>query len=298
VSYYYGRKRQRPPQLPASPQRAGHYAGLHDESQPFYSGNLTQKQTQGRHRPAQRLERLEMDEIEEGADIDGNGDVWPPQVARSAIRYTTPGQYIKGGSMRYEFHPDQVQRYPNIPQRSSRAAVTEGQRVMQQPPAWGEGEEEEPRTKTPGQYRRRTPPWYVLLAIGAVLALSVWIGGAWVNTWWSGVQNDWTYTHQFRTFSIDAVVGHNHDSAARPSHFIVQNDKRHIIIVELPADDWSKAIIYSAPTLIGDGQEKTPATISFQADPQTGRLAMVLHVEDQTYIFTNNGTKFVTPSGQ
>ena len=139
MSYYYGRKRQHPPQLPASPQRAGHYAGLHDESQPFYSDNLTQKQTHGHHRPAQRLERLEMDEIEEAADIDGNGDVWPPQVARSAIRYTTPGQYIKVGSMRYELHPDQVQRYPNIPQRSSRAAVTEGQRVVQQPPAWGRG---------------------------------------------------------------------------------------------------------------------------------------------------------------
>ena len=68
--------------------------------------------------------------------------------------------------------------------------------------------------------------------------------------------------------------------------------------IELPADDWSKAIIYSAPTLIGDGQEKTPATVSFQADLQTGRMDMVLHVEDQTYIFTNNGTKFVTPQGQ
>jgi hypothetical protein len=294
VSYYYGRKRQRTPQLPASPQRAGHYAGLHDESQPFYSGNLTQKQTRGHHRPVQRLERLDMDEIEEGADIDGNGDEWPPRMATIQYRYDAAPQ---GGSMRYELHPDQVQRYPNIPQRSSRAAITEGQRVVQQPPAWGE-EDEEPRTRLPGKHRRRTPPWYVLPAIGAILALSVWIGGAWINTWWTATQNDWTYTQAFRTFSIDMVVGHNHDSPSHPSHFIVQNDKRHIIIVELPADDWSKAIIYSAPTLIGDGQEKTPATISFQADPQTGRLDMVLHVEDQTYIFTNNGTKFVTPSGQ
>lgn len=72
----------------------------------------------------------------------------------------------------------------------------------------------------------------------------------------------------------------------------------HILIIELPADDWSKAIIYSAPMLIGDGQERTPATISFQADAQTGRLDMLLHVEDQTYLFTNNGQKLVTPQRQ
>jgi hypothetical protein len=146
-------------------------------------------------------------------------------------------------------------------------------------------------------YRRRTPPWYLFLAIGAVIALILWISGAWINKWWTDTQNDWTYTQAFRTFSIDAVVGHNQDSESHPSHFIVQNDKRHIVIIELPADDFSKAVIYSAPTLIGSGQEKTPATISFQANVQTGRLDMVLHVEDQTYLFVNNGTKFITPQG-
>lgn len=294
MSYYYGRKRQRPPQLPASPLRAGHYAGLHDESQPFLSGNLTQKQTHGHHRPVQRLHRMEMDEIEVGADIDGNGDEWPPRMANSVYRYDVAPQ--GGNNMRYELHPDQVQRYPNIPQRSSRTAITEGQRIVRQPrPAYAEDEEEEPRTRPPGTERRRRLPWYALLAIGAVVGLSIWISGAWINTWWTDTQNDWTYTKAFRTFSIDEAVGHNHDSAARPSHFIVQNDHKHIIIIELPADDFSKSIIYSAPTLIGDGQEKTPVTLSFQADPQTGRENMVLLVEDQTYIFTNNGTKFVMP---
>ena len=140
--------------------------------------------------------------------------------------------------------------------------------------------------------------WLVFVGIGAIITLSVWLGAAYINVWWMNTQNDWTYTQAFRTFSIDRAVGHNNDSATHPSHFIVQNDKRHIIIIELPADDFSKSIIYSAPTLIGEGQEKTPATISFVENAQTGRLDIVLHVEDQTYIFTNNGTKFVTPSGQ
>jgi hypothetical protein len=289
MSHYYRQKRERSPETPASPR----YARRHDERQPLYSGNPTQKHTQGHHRPVQRLERLDEDEME--ADIDGNGDEWPPPMATRVYRYDGASQ---GGSMRYEFHPDQVQTYPNIPRRSSRAALTEGQRRVQEPLPAYEADEEEPRTKLPKKYRRHTPPWYVLLATGAVLALTFWIGGAWMNRWWIDTQNDWTYTAQFRTFSIDEAVGHNHDSLSHPSHFIVQNDHKHIIIIELPGDDWSKAIIYSAPTLIGDGQEKTPATISFQADAQTGRLDMVLHVQDTTYVFTNNGTKFITPQGQ
>ncbi len=297
MSYYYRQKRFiPPPKHQASPLRAGHYAGLHDESQPYYSGNLTQKQTKGHHRPVQRLEPLQVgrDEMEDYADIDGNGDEWPPRTPKSVFRYN-PLPY--GGNVQYEFHPDQVQTTAHIPRRSSRATIAEGQRVRQAPQPSDTEEDEQPQTNRP-RYRRRTFPWYVLLAVGAILALTLWIGGAWVNKWWVDTQNDWTYTSQFRTFSIDEVVGHNHDSTAHPSHFIVQNDKRHIIIIELPADDWAKAIIYSAPTLIGDGQERTPGTISFQANLQTGRLDMVLHVEDQTYIFTNNGQKFVTPSGQ
>src|SRR5215469_409096 len=84
MSYYYSRKRERPPQQPASPQRAGYYAGLHDESQPFYSGNLTQKQTRGHHHPVQRLERLQV-EIDE-TEAEGTGRIRHPQ--RSASRQT------------------------------------------------------------------------------------------------------------------------------------------------------------------------------------------------------------------
>ncbi len=290
MSHYYRQKRDRSPETPASPR----YARRHDERQPLYSGNPTQKHTQGHHRPVHRLERLDEDAME--ADIDGNGDEWPPPMATRVYRYDGASQ---GGSMRYEFHPDQVQTYPNIPRRSSRAALTQGQRRVQEPLPEYEEDEEEPRTRRPGTYRSMVRcPWYALLAVGAILALTLWIGGAWINRWWTETQNDWTYTQAFRTFSLNAVVGHNHDSARHPSHFIVQNDNRHIIIVELPANDVSKAIIYSAPTLIGDGQEKTPVTISFQANPQTGRLDLVLHVQDTTYTFPNNGTKFITPQGQ
>ena len=233
-----------------------------------------------RQRPIQQ----EDDELYEDEDLYTR----PP---RSAVRYREEEVYQSGNTSVYA-----GQLFIPKKRRSAQQQLPPAQQYQQE--QYTEGIDEIPE-RPRGYYRRRVHlPWYLLLAIGVVLALTLWISGAWVTTWWTGTQNDWTYTAQFRTFSIDEAVGHNHDSPNHPSHFIVQNDKRHIIIVELPADDWSKAIIYSAPILIGDGQEKTPATISFQANPQTGRLDMVLHVQDQTYIFTNNGTKFVTPQGQ
>jgi len=61
--------------------------------------------------------------------------------------------------------------------------------------------------------------------------------------WWAGVQNDWKFTASFRTFSVDQAVGHDGDSPTHPSHFIVQNDARRIIIIEFPANDASKVAI-------------------------------------------------------
>lgn len=229
---------------------------------------------------------------DDDADIDGNGDIWPPVPPNSIYRYDTT--LSDSRNVRYEFHPDQMQ---HIPRRSS--ATSQRQQGREAPQrAYTDDEGEERRTAHTAYRRRVHMHWSTLLAIGAILALTIWISGAWVISWWQNTQNDWTYTAQFRTFSINQAVGHNNDSNTHPSHFIVQNDNRHIIIIELPANDVAKAIIYAAPTLIGDGQDKTPATISFVENSQTGRLDLVLHVQDQTYLFTNNGQKFVTPQGQ
>jgi hypothetical protein len=228
--------------------------------------------------------------VRQRPDAQADDDLYT-RAPRSAVRYQPEKIYEAGNTRLYA---GQVV----IPKKGRSAQPQLSPAHQHQHERYTDGIDEQGPERTRGYCRRVPLPWYVLLSIGAVLALTLWIGGAWVNTWWITTQNDWTYTQAFRTFSIDMVVGHNHDSRLHPSHFIVQNDKRHIIIIELPADDWSKSVIYSAPTLIGDGQEKTPATISFQVDAQTGRLDMVLHVEDQTYLFPNNGTKFVSPQGQ
>lgn len=179
---------------------------------------------------------------------------------RSAIRYQPEAIYRQGNT--------QVNKYTSPPPNQKHAIPPRRSAQYRQPEAQGEQYEKyindiEEEIERP-RYRRRTPPWYLLLVIGAVIALILWISGAWVNNWWTDTQNDWTYTQAVRTFSLDEAVGHNHDSTSHPSHFIVQNDKRHIIIIELPADDWTKAIIYSAPTLIGNGRRKHPRPSAFR----------------------------------
>ena len=234
----------------------------------------------GRQQPVQQ----EDDELYGDEDLSTH----PP---RSAFKYQPEEIYQSGNTSIYA-----GQLFVPKKRRNAQQQLPPAQQYQQDQDIEGSGEQEPERTR--GDHSRVHTHWLVYAGIGAIIALTLWISGAWVTNWWTNTQNDWTYTAQFRTFSTDAVVGHNHDSSSNPSHFIVQNDKRHIIIIELPADDFSKSIIYSAPTLIGDGQEKTPATISFQANVQTGRLDMVLHVENQTYLFSNNGTKFVAPQGQ
>lgn len=198
----------------------------------------------------------------------------PPTSVR---RYDRPGL-----PARYAFYPEQVQRIP--PRRTAAHQPL--------PPQETHGD-------VPAAVRRsrRSMHWLWYAGLGATVALLLWMGLAWLGMWWTSTQNDWTYTQAFRTYSVDQAVGHNHDSAAHPSHFIVQNDHGHVLIIELPADDPSKLITYAGPLLLGDGQDRIPLTISFQQDGQTGRLDLVLHIQGQSYVFVNTGTKFVPPSG-
>ncbi len=112
-----------------------------------------------------------------------------------------------------------------------------------------------------------------------------WIALSALGNWWTMQTNDWTYGRP-RTYQVDANVGHG--TAKDPdSHFIAQNLNRHIIIIEIPGNDPSKAKIYIGPTLIGPGQELTPVTLSFEDVNGDGRKDLVIHVEDSTFIFLN-----------
>lgn len=117
-----------------------------------------------------------------------------------------------------------------------------------------------------------------------------WVAFGALGNWWTTQQDDWHYGRP-RTFQVDAVVGHN-DSVANPSHFIAINLDRHVLIFELPGEDSSKTVIYTGPTLLGDGQDLTPVMLSFRDLKGDGKMDMLIHIADQTIVFINENGKF------
>lgn len=182
----------------------------------------------------------------------------------------------------------------------------------ERPRQTGDDEEEyndPPRTPTssirrtrnvypPSMETRRLPRyhfhWLVFAGIALFVMVIGWLALSALGNWWTVQQDDWHYGRP-RTFQIDAVVGHNNDSPQNPSHFIALNLDRKVIVLELPAGDASKTIIYTAGTLLGDGQDLTPVTLSFEDRNNDGKPDLNIHIGDQVIVFLNNGEKFVSP---
>lgn len=131
---------------------------------------------------------------------------------------------------------------------------------------------------------------FLYMGIGMIAMLALWVLLQMAVSWWTLHNDDVTYGRP-RTFQFDAVFGHA-DSAANPTHIIIVNLSRHIIIIELPGGDPSKSKIYSGPTLFGDGQDLTPVTGRAVDVNGDGKLNLVLYVQDQRIVFINDGTQF------
>jgi len=221
------------------------------------------------------------------ADIDGNGDVWPPRMPTSTRRYATN---LPQGNAQYQFHPDQVQHIPRRKSATAQAA-TQGQRVVYTNDiAEQEIETERPRPKPrKGHTRVRFHP-LVWLGLGMIVMFFLWVGISYVSAWGKTTIDDWQYSRP-RTYQTDRAVGHS-DSATNPTHFIAVNLNRHIIVIELPGGDSSKARIYNITTLFGNGQELTPVTLSFKDVNNDGLLDMEVHIQEQTIVFINENGQF------
>jgi hypothetical protein len=131
--------------------------------------------------------------------------------------------------------------------------------------------------------------WLLFVGVAMIVMVMGWVIFSAVANWWQVTQDDWHYGRP-RTFQIDAVVGHD-DSAANPSHFIALNLNRHVEIIEFPGGDPTKARIFIGPTLIGDGQDLAPVTLTFKDVNGDGKLDMIVNIQDNHFVFINeNGT--------
>jgi hypothetical protein len=213
-------------------------------------------------------------------------DDWPPRTHTSAIRYQTTTHGASADTALVRTTTTTGQRIQGVPAR--RSALTPRRADaghVWPPPVQREREPSLPPPRQPGgRYRFH---WSVFVGLGMFIIILGWVALGALGSWWQTTQDDWHYGRP-RTFQLDAVVGHNNDSAANPSHFIALNLSRRIEIIELPAGDPSKARIYSGPTMFGQGQDLVPVTLSFRDINGDGRPDMLVWVADSHFVFMND----------
>ena len=233
-------------------------------------------------------------------DVDYDDD-WPTRMPSSARRYQSMPD------VRFEAGYRQSDELPNIDQSYYGTNMNRQSRTVIPPrrTATQAGIPAVPKTRQRNintedvQYLGRIKHeraalgfnfhWLVFAGVAMLIMIVGWVAFNALGNWWQTTQDDWRYGRP-RTFQTDAVVGH-HDSAANPSHFIAMNFNRHVIVVEMPGGDASKAKIFNGPVLIGPGQDLAPVTLTFQDVNGDGLLDMIINVQDAHFVFLNqNGT--------
>jgi hypothetical protein len=216
----------------------------------------------------------------------------PPRAHSSAIRLNPQGQAVRRSS-RGDVTTDTQSRRTSqnyIPPRST----------QKQNPNQTTGSIPRPvRNVTtnydapaPGKNERRNVHWLLYVGMGMLVALALWVLAGNVLNWGTNEYNNLLYGYP-RTFQTDAVVGHN-DSSISPSHFVAINLHGQIIVVEFPGGNPSKAIDYVGPDLIGPGEDQLPVTLSFSDVNHDGKVDMIIHVTDRSFVFYNSGTSFTS----
>lgn len=190
-----------------------------------------------------------------------------------------------------------VRRYKSPVQRDTAddctpepASVVPRRRINSSAPAGGTSISQAVNVpKSLARQGRKRLPWLALL-MGMLLMLGLFAGLRAFTSWWQVRQDDATYGRP-RTYQIDAIVGHQ-DGVNHPSHFIFLNLNRHVVIIEFPGGDASHALVYTGSTLFGDGGDLLPITGEFKDVNGDGRPDLLVHIQDQTLVFINDGTKF------
>jgi hypothetical protein len=252
-------------------------------------------------RPYLHRQHTPQEEGEEWYDEqDGSGpiedEVWPPRTRTSAVRYQTTAHGAPPGTALVRTTTT-AQRMRGIPARQSSIPPQRTSAPQRLLPAGRYEQESLPSPKQRGGGRIHLH-WSVWVAIGMLIMIVGWVALSTLGAWWQTTQDGWHYGRP-RTFQVDAVVGHNNDSPDHPSHFIAINLNRHILIIELPAGNATRAKIYSGPLLLGQGQDLTPVTLSFRDVDGDGKPDMLVWVADTHFVFINDSSGFrPTRSGE
>lgn len=136
------------------------------------------------------------------------------------------------------------------------------------------------------------PRWPAYVGIAGFLMVGGWLGIGIGQQTLQGWQDNVHYGYP-RTYQIDAVIGHNHDTSVNPSHFIVLNLHGQITVIELPASDPSKTHVYKTGlALLGSEQGLIPAQVTFKDLDGDGKPDMVVTVGEQSIAYKNENDVF------
>ena len=132
--------------------------------------------------------------------------------------------------------------------------------------------------------------WPLFVAIGMLTMVAVWFLIQLLGVWWTSQQLNATYQYP-RMYQADEIVGHS-DSTDHPTHFIFENLRGQVIIIEFPGGNYTRARVYKGPTLYADNADQTPVTAEFKDVNRDGKVDIILHIQDQRIVFLNTGTQF------
>lgn len=112
-----------------------------------------------------------------------------------------------------------------------------------------------------------------------------------IITGWGRIWLDDVRYGRPRTQHLSGTVGHN-EGSGEPTHFIAMNLNRHIIVVELPGGDATKAQVLQGPYLFGANEDLTPVTLRLQDVNGDAKNDLVLSVKQEEVIYINTGESF------
>lgn len=135
---------------------------------------------------------------------------------------------------------------------------------------------------------RKRHHWLLYIGIGMIVMLALYVGFQMLGNWWTEHQLDATYGFP-RTYQVDAIV-YSGDTSDHPSHYIFLNLSGTVEIIELPHGDSAHARIYKGPTLFSDHADLIPIIGEFKV--VNGKVEMLVHIQDQTIVYVNDGTQF------
>ena len=219
----------------------------------------------------------------------------PPRPPSSAIRLNNPTTGRRVTRDMNDMTPETTRQPVLVPPRRTAQAYNPLPDSTQA--RSGRNTTIQPVYQSPATVKRESKNihWMVYVGVGMIAALALWVTGSSILAWGINKYNDLVYGYP-RLYQTDAVVHHNGDSEAHPSHFMALNLHGQVIIIELPAGDPTKSIDYIGPDLIASGDDRVPITLSFGEVNNDKKIDMIIHIQDKEVDFCNNGTKFTACS--